>query len=104
MDTNGENSKVWGVAFLGCLEERRRAVYLLLQETGLRRDRTTQRGRFHHFLRVLVRTRAGRAQLPGHQLEAMLDIANRVVEGCRTPDEAMVCSGEGANCREPEPS
>ena len=30
-------------------------------------------------------------------------LASRSAEGHRTPDEAMVCCGRGANCREPEP-
>ena len=34
----------------------------------VKRDRTTQRGRFSHFLRVLVRMRTGKAQLSGHRL------------------------------------
>ena len=39
-----------------------------LRVSGYKRDRTTQRGRFHHFLRVLVRMRTGKAQLSGHKL------------------------------------
>ena len=38
------------------------------QETGLRRDRTTQRGRSLVIPRVLVRTRTGEAPLSGHRL------------------------------------
>ena len=47
-------------------------VFLLssLHVTGFVRDRTTQRGRFSHFLRVLARTRTGKAQLSGHRLES----------------------------------
>ena len=39
-----------------------------LRMTGLKRDRTTQRGRFPHFLRVVVRMLTGKAQLSGHRL------------------------------------
>ena len=81
-------------AFPECWERDRVKTFLLLfslLETGSRRDRTTQRGRFLHFLRVLVRIRTGKAQLSGHKLGAVLAIANRFVEGCRSPDEALVC-------------
>ena len=37
-------------------------------EIGLRRDRTTQRGRSLLIPRVLVRTRTGEAPLSGHRL------------------------------------
>ena len=40
----------------------------VLQETGLRRGRTTQRGRSLLIPRVLVRTRTGEAPLSGHRL------------------------------------
>ena len=40
------------------------------QETGLRRDRTTQRGRSLWIPRVLVRVRTGEAPLSGHVLES----------------------------------
>ena len=70
MDTNGENSKVWGMAFPVCLEERRRFVFFSLLETGLRRDRSLQLGRSLHFLRVLVHMRMGEALLSGHNPES----------------------------------
>ena len=44
-------------------------LHSLQLETGSGKDRTTQRGRSSHFLRVLVRPRMGKAQLSGHELE-----------------------------------
>ena len=57
-----------------------------------KRDRTTQPGRFSHFLRVLAGTlvRARHSYLATNW-GAVLAAANRLVEGCRTPDEALVC-------------
>ena len=45
-------------------------LHLTQQETGKRRDRTTQRGRSLVVPRVLVRTRTGKAPLSGHTLES----------------------------------
>ena len=62
------------------------------QETGLRRDRTTQRGRSLVVPRLLVRTRTGKAPPSGHfYWRVVLATASWCVEGYRTPDEAMVC-------------
>ena len=66
---------------------------LLQRETGLRKDRTTQRGRSPCFPRVLVHIHMGKAHLSGHELAAVLATACWTVEGYRTPDEAMVCRG-----------
>ena len=41
---------------------------LLASCDWVKKGRTTQRGRFPHFLRVLVRMRTGKAQLSGHRL------------------------------------
>ena len=51
-------------------EERIFFLAFLQRETGSRRDRTTQPGRFLHFLRVLARMRTGTAPLSGHTLES----------------------------------
>ena len=72
-------------------------------ETGYGRDRTTQRGRSLRFLRIVVHVRLGGAQLSARILVSELATAWQCVEGCRTPDEAMVCWGRRAACCEPEP-
>ena len=51
-----------------CLERGMYFLPLLQRETGLRKDRTTQRGRSHSFLRVLAHIRTGKSQLSGHEL------------------------------------
>ena len=59
----GLMSLMLGATFLG--------MYFLSwmqRETRSRKDRTTQRGRYSHYLRVLVRACTGRAQLSGHKL------------------------------------
>ena len=63
---------------------------MLQQETGSRKDCTTQRGRSPCFPRVLAHIRMGKAQLLGHELAG--------------GDEARVCRGGRADCCEPEPS
>ena len=64
-----DRSGVW--LFRGALQEGEN-IFLPLtqQETGKRRDRTTQRGRSLVVPRVLVRTRTGKAPLSGHTLES----------------------------------
>ena len=70
MDTFGENLRVWDVVFPGCLS-RGRIFFLPLPflETGLKRGRTTQRGRFLGIPCARAHMRMGMAQLSGHPLE-----------------------------------
>ena len=61
------------------------------QETGSRRDRTTQRGRSLAIPRVPVHIRMGRARYRATHWRAVLATACWFVEGYRTPNEAPVC-------------
>ena len=63
--------KLEGLGFGGSRVPCRERVYsrLSLQlETGQGRDRTTQRGRYPRFLRVVAHVRVGKAPLSGHKL------------------------------------
>ena len=87
-----EKSGVWFFQNAGGMWERR----VLPLHTGAAdwvrgRDRTTQRGRFQVVSRVPVRIRPGGPSCRAAHWRAVLATASRCVEGCRTPDEALVC-------------
>ena len=63
--------------------------------TGLGRGRTTQRGRSQGIPRARVHMRMGMSRAT--HWKTVLATVSRSVEGCRTPDEAMVCRGRSAD-------
>ena len=78
-----DGSGVW--LFRGALQEENLFLPYAQQETGLRRDRTTQRGRSLVIPRALVRMRTGKAPLSCRRLESGAGHCSPVCGGLSHP-------------------